>query len=93
MYVYNKPDISADIALQINAELNAGGFPGWLETINSTAREPTPAYTVAYKEWLSAMDKYLLPAEIGNGGPIILTQIGMLIYKASILRTRNLNLS
>ncbi|KAI9286237.1 glycoside hydrolase superfamily, partial [Umbelopsis sp. AD052] len=59
----------------INAEVSEGGFPGWLTTINGTARTSNPSYDEAWKEWLTAVDKHLVPNQIGNGGPIILNQL------------------
>lgn len=56
--------------------MSEGGFPGWLTTINGTARTSNPSYNEAWKEWLTAVDKYLVPNQIGNGGPIILNQLG-----------------
>ncbi|CAO3669777.1 unnamed protein product [Umbelopsis vinacea] len=59
----------------INAEVNEGGFPGWLVTMKSQARVSNAEYDAAWKEWLTEVDKYLTPNEIGKGGPIILNQI------------------
>ncbi|OZJ02289.1 hypothetical protein BZG36_04824, partial [Bifiguratus adelaidae] len=45
----------------INAEDDGGGFPG--------------CYTEAWEQWLSAIDPYLVAAQITKGGPIILNQV------------------
>ncbi|KAH8556835.1 glycoside hydrolase family 35 protein [Umbelopsis sp. PMI_123] len=59
----------------INAEVSEGGFPGWLTNIKGVARTNATDYEAAWKEWLTAVDKHLVPNQIGNGGPIILNQI------------------
>lgn len=56
--------------------MSGGGFPGWLQGIESLARVSNAEYDSAWKEWLTAVDKYLVPNEIGKGGPVILNQIG-----------------
>jgi hypothetical protein len=47
-----------------------------LENIKAEARYDNEEYNTAWKEWLTEVDKYLVPNEIGSGGPIILNQIG-----------------
>jgi hypothetical protein len=44
--------------------------------MKSKARVSNAEYNAAWKEWLTAVDKYLVGNEIGNGGPVILNQIG-----------------
>ncbi|KAI8578859.1 hypothetical protein K450DRAFT_156599, partial [Umbelopsis ramanniana AG] len=59
----------------INAEVSEGGYPGWLTTMKSKARVGNPEYETAWKEWLTEVDKYLVPNQIDKGGAIILNQI------------------
>ncbi|KAI8064245.1 putative beta-galactosidase [Gongronella butleri] len=59
----------------INAEVDEGGFPGWLMKSSMTTRKNNTAYNEAWSEWLTAVDKYLEAAQITHGGPIILNQI------------------
>ena len=40
----------------INAELDAGGYPGWLTTEAGRARTDAPDYLAAADEWLSQID-------------------------------------
>src|SRR5205085_2781303 len=40
----------------INAETDAGGFPGWLLTQKGRARSSARDYTAAYREWLRHID-------------------------------------
>lgn len=40
------------------------------------ARVNTTEYYENWHEWLTAVDKYLVPNQITEGGPIILNQIG-----------------
>ncbi len=59
----------------INAETDAGGFPGWLITQQGKARTSAPDYTAAYMEWLSHIDPILARHQITHGGNIILYQV------------------
>ncbi len=59
----------------INAETDAGGFPGWLITQQGRARSSASDYTAAYMEWLSHIDPILAQHQITNGGNIILYQV------------------
>ena len=59
----------------INAETDAGGFPGWLITQKGRARSSASDYTAAYMEWLSHIDPILAQHQITNGGNIILYQV------------------
>ncbi|KAI9494124.1 glycoside hydrolase superfamily [Zychaea mexicana] len=59
----------------INAEVDAGGFPGWLMNMSSVARKSTPENNANSKEWLNEIDKYLVPNQASHGGPIILNQL------------------
>jgi hypothetical protein len=44
--------------------------------MKSKARVGNPEYETAWKEWLTEVDKYLVPNQIDKGGAIILNQIG-----------------
>ena len=52
----------------INAEVNAGGFPGWLTATAAVARTDDPVYLAAADQWLTAIslrswpNSALLPA-------------------------------
>ena len=59
----------------INAETDAGGFPGWLITQTGRARSSASDYTAAYMDWLSHLDPILAQHQITNGGNIILYQV------------------
>ena len=59
----------------INAETDAGGFPGWLTTQQGRARSSAPDYTAAYMDWLSHIDPILAQHQITHGGNILLYQV------------------
>jgi beta-galactosidase GanA len=59
----------------INAETDAGGFPGWLLTQKGRARSSAPDYTAAYMDWLTHIDRILVPHQITHHGTIILYQV------------------
>ena len=59
----------------INAETDAGGFPGWLITQKGRARSSAPDYTAAYMDWMTRIDRILVPHQITHGGNIILYQV------------------
>jgi beta-galactosidase len=59
----------------INAETDAGGFPGWLVTQAGRARTSDPDYTAAYREWLDHVNPILRRHQITRGGSIILYQV------------------
>jgi hypothetical protein len=52
--------------------------------MKSKARVSNTEYDAAWKEWLTAVDKYLTSNEIGKGGPIILNQIGKQVCQVYI---------
>ncbi|RUP52310.1 beta galactosidase [Jimgerdemannia flammicorona] len=64
----------------INAEVDSGGFPGWLTTTKDLTRVYSPEYTAAWTEWLSAIDPYIAKNQITNKGPVILNQVGKFIF-------------
>lgn len=59
----------------INAETDAGGFPGWLITQQGRARSSAADYTAAYQDWLTHIDSILVPHQITHGGNIIVYQV------------------
>ena len=77
-------DMAADAGLYviarpgpyINAEVNAGGYPGWLTTTAGRARTDDPAYLGYADEWLTAIDRILARHQLTDGGgTLILYQI------------------
>jgi beta-galactosidase GanA len=60
----------------INAELDAGGFPGWLLTQAGRARSNAPEYLRAVDGWMRAIDRIIARHQFTNGtGTVILDQI------------------
>jgi beta-galactosidase GanA len=60
----------------INAETNAGGFPGWLTTQAGKARSDAPDYLAAADEWFTAIDAILARHQLTNGtGTVLAYQI------------------
>ncbi|WP_084557570.1 glycoside hydrolase family 35 protein [Hamadaea tsunoensis] len=60
----------------INAETDAGGFPGWLTTQAGKARTDAADYLAAVDEWLTRIDAILARHQLTNGtGTVILYQI------------------
>ncbi|MFE9448030.1 beta-galactosidase [Streptomyces sp. NPDC006739] len=60
----------------INAEIDAGGFPGWLTATEGTARTADPAYLAHVDEWLSAVDRIIAHHLFTRGtGTVLLYQI------------------
>lgn len=45
--------------------------------MQSKARQDNPEYKSHWEEWLTAVDKYLVPNQITQNENIILNQIGM----------------
>ncbi|AEV86605.1 beta-galactosidase [Actinoplanes sp. SE50] len=77
-------DIAAEVGLYviarpgpyINAEVDAGGFPGWLTTQAGKARTDAPDYLAASDEWLGRIDAIIRRHQYTDGhGPVILYQI------------------
>ena len=77
-------DMAADAGLYviarpgpyINAEVNAGGYPGWLTTTAGRARTDDPAYLGYADEWLTAINGVLARHQLTDGGgTLILYQI------------------
>ncbi len=59
----------------INAETDAGGFPGWLVTQSGTARTDAPDYVAAAEQWQSEIDPIIAAHQITRGGDVILYQV------------------
>ncbi|KAF8320898.1 glycoside hydrolase family 35 protein [Clavulina sp. PMI_390] len=57
----------------INAETNAGGFPGWLSNFGGTARTNASDYTEAWVPWITAVSKFIAPYQYPDG-PVIAVQ-------------------
>ncbi|KAM0720179.1 hypothetical protein Q7P37_004315 [Cladosporium fusiforme] len=77
-------DIAQDLGLYVifrpgpyvNAEANAGGFPGWLTTGEyGTLRNNDSRYTDAWKPYMEKMSEVVLPHTVTNGGNVILYQL------------------
>jgi beta-galactosidase GanA len=60
----------------INAELDSGGFPGWLTTQAGRARTNADDYQAAWEQWFSAVNRIIARHQFTDGrGPVILYQI------------------
>ena len=60
----------------INAEVDAGGYPGWLTTQAGKARTDAVDYLAAVDEWLTRIDAVIARHQLTNGtGTVILYQI------------------
>ncbi|HEY1501978.1 MAG TPA: beta-galactosidase family protein [Acidobacteriaceae bacterium] len=58
------------------AEWEFGGFPSWLlKDPSMVVRSTNPKFLDAARTWLLRLGKEVAPLQIGNGGPIILTQV------------------
>ena len=58
----------------INAEVAAGGFPGWLLRNPAILRSYDLRYLNATDTYIKAVSKIVAAAEITNGGPVIMVQ-------------------
>jgi beta-galactosidase GanA len=52
----------------VNAELTAGGFPGWLLRQRTEARTDAAEYQAAADEWMTQIDAILARHQLTNGG-------------------------
>jgi beta-galactosidase GanA len=52
----------------INAEVDGGGFPGWLTTQAGKARTDAPDYLAATDQWQSAIDAIIARHQVTDGG-------------------------
>ncbi|MBX6354430.1 MAG: beta-galactosidase [Micromonosporaceae bacterium] len=77
-------DIAAEVGIYviarpgpyINAETDAGGFPGWLVTQQGRARSSAADFQAASDEWLHHIDPIIARHQLTNGtGTVILYQI------------------
>lgn len=59
----------------INAETDAGGFPGWLDTQADRARSSAMDYLAAALDWMHAINTVLASWQLDRGRPVILYQI------------------
>lgn len=59
----------------INAETDAGGFPGWMMGEKNHARSSEAGYSKDYESWMSHIDPIIAKHQITNGGNVILYQI------------------
>jgi beta-galactosidase GanA len=60
----------------INAEVDGGGFPGWLANLPDKARTDAAGYLAATDEWQSQIDAILARHQLTSGtGTVILYQI------------------
>ena len=58
------------------AEWEWGGYPAWLLKNHSiVVRSTDPKFMMPAKKWLMRLGKEVASLQIGNGGPIILTQV------------------
>ncbi|HEY4093397.1 MAG TPA: beta-galactosidase [Luteibacter sp.] len=68
----------------INAETDAGGFPGWLVSTAGKPRSTAPDYTAAYREWMTAIDRILARHQVTDGrGSVLLYQVENEFYNDS----------
>lgn len=60
----------------INAELDSGGFPGWLSTQRGKARTRADDYQAAWEEWFDRINAIVARHQIvDGGGSVLLYQI------------------
>lgn len=58
------------------AEWEWGGYPSWLLKDHSVVvRSNDPKFMVPTAQWIKRLGQELAPLQIGNGGPIIMTQV------------------
>ncbi|NID14664.1 beta-galactosidase [Luteibacter yeojuensis] len=68
----------------INAETDAGGFPGWLVTTAGKPRSTSPEYTAAYREWMTQIDRIIARHQVTDGrGTVLLYQVENELYDES----------
>lgn len=77
-------EIAADVGLYVlarpgpyvNAELDSGGFPGWLNTQKGQARTQAADYRAAWREWFEQVNPIIARHQITDGGgSVVLFQI------------------
>ncbi|ORX38601.1 glycoside hydrolase superfamily [Kockovaella imperatae] len=75
----------------INAEVSAGGFPGWVTALpNFVARTDNGPYTEAYTPYWSGIGDVIAKYQITQGGPVIGVQIENEISNANLTYIENL---
>src|SRR6202044_802457 len=58
------------------AEWEFGGYPAWLlKDPTTVVRSSDPKFMEPTAKWIARLGEELAPLQIGNGGPIILTQV------------------
>jgi beta-galactosidase GanA len=68
----------------INAEVDSGGFPGWLTTQTGRARSTAPDYLAAADEWLTQIDRIIKRHQLTTGsGSVITYQVENEFYDGS----------
>ncbi|MGE7136724.1 beta-galactosidase [Luteibacter sp. NPDC031894] len=68
----------------INAETDAGGFPGWLVTTAGKPRSNSPEYTAAYREWMTQINRIIARHQVTDGGgSVLLYQVENELYDES----------
>ncbi|WP_448097596.1 beta-galactosidase [Luteibacter yeojuensis] len=68
----------------INAETDAGGFPGWLVTTSGKPRSDSPEYTAAYREWMTQINRIIARHQVTDGrGSVLLYQVENELYDES----------
>lgn len=68
----------------INAETDAGGFPGWLVTTAGKPRSDSPEYTAAYREWMTQINRIIARHQVTDGrGTVLLYQVENELYDES----------
>lgn len=68
----------------INAETDAGGFPGWLVTTAGKPRSTSPEYTAAYREWMTQINRIIARHQVTDGrGTVLLYQVENELYDES----------
>ena len=68
----------------INAETDAGGFPGWLVNTAGKPRSTAADYTAAYREWMTQIDRILARHQLTDGrGTVLLYQVENELYDDS----------
>jgi beta-galactosidase GanA len=68
----------------INAEVDSGGFPAWLNQQPGRARSTAPDYLAASDEWLTKIDAILARHQFTNGtGSVITYQVENEFYDGS----------
>lgn len=69
------PPLTPTPKAYINAESTAGGFPGWVTTIEGHLRSNATDYEEAWTPYIQEVCKIVKPYQITEGGPVILMQV------------------